>query len=91
MSNRLMVPSACMRASCCHAVSLAGLIAKLLFLPPRRHAIVPLTSAVSVFVIDWTTIGWALPTCTPPTLTVTVGRRVLTGRKYSARKALRSF
>ena len=26
-------------------------------------------SAVSVFVIDWTTIGWALPTSTPPTST----------------------
>src|SRR5580765_816565 len=32
-------------------------------------------SAVSVFVIDWTTIGWALPTSTPPTSTLTVGRR----------------
>jgi len=31
------------------------------------------TSAVSVLVIDWTAIGWALPTGTPPTLTVTVG------------------
>src|SRR6267378_1850972 len=51
----------------------------------RTCAAVAATSAVSVFVIDWTTIGWALPTCTPPTLTVTVGRRVLTGGKYSAR------
>jgi len=40
---------------------------------------------VSVLVIDWTTIGWALPTGTPPTMTVTVGRRVLTGSKYRAR------
>src|SRR3954449_4610857 len=32
-------------------------------------------SAVSVFVIDWTTIGWAEPTRTPPTSTDTVGRR----------------
>ena len=32
-------------------------------------------SAVSVFVIDWTTIGWADPTRTPPTSTLTVGRR----------------
>src|SRR6476661_9443197 len=32
-------------------------------------------SAVSVFVIDWTTIGWALPTITPPTSTLTVERR----------------
>ena len=32
-------------------------------------------SAVSVFVIDWTTIGWAQPTRTPPTSTLTVGRR----------------
>jgi len=37
-------------------------------------------------VIDWTTIGWALPTCTPPTLTVTVERRVVTGGKYSPRR-----
>src|SRR3990170_3057419 len=32
-------------------------------------------SAVSVFVIDWTTTGWALPTSTPPTSTETVDRR----------------
>src|SRR5437867_4963730 len=38
-------------------------------------------SAVSVFVIDWTTIGWSPPTRTPPTSTVTVGRRV--GRRSS--------
>src|SRR6476469_2134680 len=31
--------------------------------------------AVSVFVIDWTTIGGALPTSTPPTSTLTVERR----------------
>src|SRR5438093_3780908 len=50
----------------------------------RTCSAVAATSAVSVLVIDWTTIGWALPTGTPPTLTVTVGRRVLTGTKYSA-------
>jgi hypothetical protein len=30
---------------------------------------------VSVFVIDWTTIGWSDPTGTPPTRTVAEGRR----------------
>ncbi len=50
----------------------------------RTCAAVAAASAVSVLVIDWTTMGWALPTGTPPTLTVTVGRRVLTGTKYSA-------
>jgi len=39
----------------------------------RTCAAVAAASAVSVLVIDWTTIGWALPTSTPPTLTVTVG------------------
>ena len=29
-------------------------------------------SAVSVLVIDWTTTGWAAPTSTPPTSTLTV-------------------
>src|SRR4029079_13926040 len=38
-------------------------------------------SAVSVFVIDWTTIGWARPTRTPPTATDTVERR--RGRRAS--------
>src|SRR5215204_1501348 len=38
-------------------------------------------SAVSVLVIDWTTTGWALPTSTPPTSTLTVGRR--RGRSWS--------
>src|SRR3954463_2205053 len=38
-------------------------------------------SAVSVFVIDWTTTGWADPTRTPPTSTETVGRR--RGRRES--------
>src|SRR3954468_436786 len=38
-------------------------------------------SAVSVFVIDWTTTGWAEPTRTPPTSTDTVGRR--RGRRES--------
>jgi hypothetical protein len=32
-------------------------------------------SAVSVLVIDWTTIGWAEPTFTPPTDTTLVLRR----------------
>src|SRR5881396_3658947 len=36
---------------------------------------VPSASAVSVLVIDWTTTGWAEPTRTPPTSTLTVGRR----------------
>src|SRR6476469_6975064 len=38
-------------------------------------------SAVSVFVIDWTTTGCADPTSTPPTSTLTVGRR--RGRRLS--------
>src|SRR6266571_1992646 len=50
----------------------------------RTCATVAATSAVSVLVIDWTTIGWVVPTATPPTLTVTVERRVLTGGKYTA-------
>ena len=33
---------------------------------------VPSASAVSVLVMDWTTTGWAEPTFTPPTSTVTV-------------------
>ena len=33
-------------------------------------------SAVSVLVMDWTTMGCADPTSTPPTSTDTVGRRV---------------
>jgi hypothetical protein len=32
-------------------------------------------SAVSVLVMDWTTIGAAAPIFTPPTLTVQVARR----------------
>src|SRR6266705_1184123 len=50
----------------------------------RTCATVAATSAVSVLVMDWTTIGWVLPTGTPPTETVTVERRALTGGKYSA-------
>src|SRR5258705_4026405 len=50
----------------------------------RTCATVAATSAVSVLVMDWTTIGWVLPTNTPPTETVMVERRVLTGRKYTA-------
>src|SRR5262249_20367556 len=38
-------------------------------------ATVPATSAVSVLVMDWTTMGRSLPTLTPPTSTVTVFRR----------------
>src|SRR6266487_408758 len=49
----------------------------------RTCAAVAATSAVSVLVIDWTTIGWALPTSTPPTLTGTVGRRRLTARNLA--------
>ena len=47
----------------------------------RTCAAVAATSAVSVFVMDWTTIGWALPTFTPPTSTTTVRLResTLTG------------
>ena len=41
----------------------------------RTWAIVPGMSAVSVFVIDWTTTGRALPTWTLPTSTVTVRLR----------------
>ncbi len=36
-------------------------------------------SAVSVFVIDWTTIGWEEPTRTPPMSAVTVWRRLRKG------------
>src|SRR5258708_22909827 len=43
----------------------------------RTCAAVASASAVSVFVMDWTTIGWAAPTFTPPTSTVTVRRRVV--------------
>src|SRR6266566_6562797 len=49
----------------------------------RTCAAVAAASAVSVLVIDWTTIGWALPTSTPPTLTGTVGRRRLTARNLA--------
>src|SRR5438445_12433768 len=41
----------------------------------RTCAAVAAMSAVSVLVIDWTTIGWAEPTFTPPTSAVTVLRR----------------
>src|SRR5262245_53224421 len=41
----------------------------------RTCATVAATSAVSVLVMDWTTIGWQLPTWTPPTSTVTVRLR----------------
>ena len=42
----------------------------------RTWATVPATSAVSVLVIDWTTMGRSLPTRTPPTSTATVFRRL---------------
>ena len=52
-------------------------------LPARASAAtcrtVAATSAVSVLVIDWTTIGWPEPTGTPPTRAVTVWRRVSGG------------
>src|SRR4029079_3437091 len=52
-------------------------------LPARARAAtcatVPATSAVSVVVIDWTTMGWADPMETPPTWTVVVRRRVRGG------------
>src|SRR5579859_5350685 len=38
---------------------------------------VEVTSAVSVLVIDWTTMGWPPPTRTPPTLTATEARRLI--------------
>src|SRR5574342_643075 len=41
----------------------------------RTWATVAATSAVSVLVIDWTTMGWAEPTGTAPTRTVEVWRR----------------
>src|SRR5688500_6166003 len=50
----------------------------------RTCATVPATSAVSVLVMDCTTMGWALPTGTPPTRTVTVSRRVATGRNIAS-------
>src|ERR1700749_708303 len=49
--------------------------------PARASAItwftVDVTSAVSVFVIDWTTIGFGPPTLTPPIFTATDLRRVI--------------
>src|SRR4051794_10110043 len=50
---------------------------------------VALASAVSVFVIDWTTIGWADPTSTPPTSTDTVERRLGRRESVAAVMALR--
>src|SRR5689334_20371343 len=47
-------------------------------------------SAVSVFVIDWTTTGWLPPTPTPPTSTVTVGLRELLMASRSWRGAARA-
>src|SRR5436190_13191128 len=49
---------------------------------------VPSASAVSVLVIDWTATGWAEPTRTPPTSTLTVGRR--RGRRASGELIERS-
>ena len=52
-------------------------------LPARASAAtcrtVAATSAVSVLVMDWTTIGCPEPTGTPPTRTVTVERRMVGG------------
>ena len=52
-------------------------------LPARASAAtwrtVAATSAVSVLVIDWTTMGWPEPTGTPPTEAVTVCRRARDG------------
>src|SRR6266550_5966317 len=45
----------------------------------RTCAAVAAASAVSVLVMDWTTMGWAEPTGTPPTSTVTVRRRRMSG------------
>src|SRR5690606_9349656 len=51
--------------------------------PARQSAAtcvaVPAASAVSVFVIDCTTIGWSEPTLTLPTVAVTDLRRGLNG------------
>src|SRR5215472_503229 len=47
-------------------------------------ATVASTSAVSVLVIDWTTIGAVLPTRTPPTSTATDSRRGKGDAKYPA-------
>jgi hypothetical protein len=47
----------------------------------RTWATVAATSAVSVLVIDWTTIGWAEPTGTPPIRTVGVWRRGVGGMR----------
>src|SRR3989338_4140010 len=58
-----------------------------LFTVPRTSALraaasaascraVPSASAVSVLVMDWTAMGWSLPTSTPSMSTVTVLRRV---------------
>ena len=41
------------------------------------------TSAVSVLVIDCTTMGWSLPTATPPTFAVTVRLRVTSAIRSS--------
>src|SRR6266571_3542571 len=45
----------------------------------RTCSAVAAASAVSVLVMDWTTMGWAEPTWTPPTSTVTVRRRRMSG------------
>ncbi len=54
-------------------------------LPARASAAtwptVEATSAVSVFVMDWTTIGCPEPTGTPPMGTVTVVRRASGGMR----------
>src|SRR5690348_10276873 len=50
----------------------------------RTCAVVAATSAVSVFVMDWTTMGCVPPTFTPPTSTTTVCLRCI--RQYTSRR-----
>ena len=61
-----------MSSRCCCTVSMSTFVSGESSFTWRTVAS---TSAVSVFVIDWTTIGWSEPTGTPPTRTVAEGRR----------------
>src|SRR5580693_3227628 len=60
--------------------------------PARANAIAWLTvdgeSAVSVLVIDCTTMGWSPPTLTPPTSTTTALRRGFTAIRFLQWKPL---